>query len=124
MGHIQDRWYATVKGPAGGKAIRVKTALFGKGLRYKVRYLDPDRSEKSKMYPDRCKKQAEDFLLGRVEQAGREVRRSSGREDQVSEAGRELDQRAIARWSNPDGSAKPTEKPDLPAFRRPAHQLN
>jgi hypothetical protein len=63
MGHIQDRWYATVKGPAGGKAIRVKTALFGKGLRYKVRYLDPDRSEKSKMYPDRCKKQAEDFLL-------------------------------------------------------------
>jgi len=63
MGHIQDRWYKTVNDPAGGKAIRVKTDLFGKGLRYKVRYLDPDGNEKSKIYPDRCKKQAKNFLI-------------------------------------------------------------
>ncbi len=73
MGHIQDRWYRTANDPAGGKVIRVKTDLFGKGLRYKVRYLDPDGNEKSKMYPDRCKKQAEDFLL-EVESNKREGR--------------------------------------------------
>jgi integrase len=63
MGHIQDRWYKTVNDPATGKAARAKTALCGNGLRYKVRYLDPDGNEKSRMYPDKCKKQAEDFLL-------------------------------------------------------------
>jgi len=63
MGHIQDRWYKTVNDPATGKTVRVKTDLCGTGLRYKVRYLDPDGNEKSKMYPDKCKKQAEDFLL-------------------------------------------------------------
>lgn len=71
MGHIQDRWYKTVNDPAMGKTVRVKTALCGTGLRYKVRYLDPDGNEKSKMYPDRCKKQAEDFLL-EVESSKRE----------------------------------------------------
>ncbi|MBV8540055.1 MAG: site-specific integrase [Pseudonocardiales bacterium] len=71
MGHIQDRWYKAVNDPATGKAIRVKTNLCGTGLRYKVRYLDPDGNEKSKMYPDRCKKQAEAFLL-EVESSKRE----------------------------------------------------
>ncbi|MGH3871794.1 MAG: tyrosine-type recombinase/integrase [Pseudonocardiaceae bacterium] len=71
MGHIQDRWYKTVNNPANGKAIRVKTDLCGTGLRYKVRYLDPDGNEKSKMYPDKCNKQAEDFLL-EVESSKRE----------------------------------------------------
>jgi integrase len=63
MGHIQDRWYKTLNDPATGKAVRVKSALCGSGLRFKVRYLDPDGNEKSRMYPDKCKKQAEDFLL-------------------------------------------------------------
>src|SRR6185437_5905074 len=71
MGHIQDRWYKTVNDPATGKTIRVKTDLCGTGLRYKVRYLDPDSNEKSKMYPDKYKKQAEDFLL-EVESSKRE----------------------------------------------------
>ncbi|GLZ43425.1 hypothetical protein Acsp05_70490 [Actinokineospora sp. NBRC 105648] len=34
--------------PATGKAGREKTALYGKGDRYKVRYLDPDGRERSK----------------------------------------------------------------------------
>ncbi|MGH3846206.1 MAG: tyrosine-type recombinase/integrase [Pseudonocardiaceae bacterium] len=71
MGHIQDRWYKTLNDPATGKAVRVKSALCGNGLRYKVRYLDPDGNEKSRMYPDKCKKQAEDFLL-EVESSKRE----------------------------------------------------
>jgi integrase len=36
--------------------------LYGKGKRYRVRYLDPERKERSKMFPDRAKKQADDFL--------------------------------------------------------------
>ena len=71
MGHIQDRWYKTLNDSATGKVVRVKTALCGSGLRYKVRYLDPDGNEKSRMYPDKCKKQAEDFLL-EVESSKRE----------------------------------------------------
>jgi integrase len=71
MGHMQDRWYKTINDPVTGKAARVKTDLCGRGLRYKVRYLDPDGNEKSKMYPDKCKKQAEDFLL-EVESSKRE----------------------------------------------------
>ena len=71
MGHIQDRWYRIVKDPTTGKGIRLKTMLCGTGLRYKVRYLDPDGNEKSKMYPDKCKKQAEDFLI-EVESSKRE----------------------------------------------------
>lgn len=63
MGHIQDRWYKAVADPVTGKPVRTKTDLYGKGMRYKVRYLDPDGNEKSRMYPDKCKKQADDFLL-------------------------------------------------------------
>ncbi len=63
MGHVQDRWYKTVKDPDSGKPARIKTNLHGTGMRYKVRYLDPDGNEKSRMYPDKCKRQADDFLL-------------------------------------------------------------
>lgn len=62
MGHIQDRWYKTVSDPDTGKSVRVKTDLYGKGLRYKVRYLDPDGKEVSQSFPDRGKRQAEEFL--------------------------------------------------------------
>lgn len=73
MGHIQDRWYKTCHEQVSGKAVRVKTDLYGKGMRYKVRYLDLDGNEKSKMFPDKSKRQAEEFLLG-VESDKREGR--------------------------------------------------
>ena len=62
MGHVQDRWWKEERDPATGKVGRVKTPLYGKGLRYKVRYLDPDGSEKSKSFPDRQKRTAEAWL--------------------------------------------------------------
>ncbi|GAA1962374.1 hypothetical protein GCM10009838_19090 [Catenulispora subtropica] len=60
-GHIQDRWYKTEPGP-DGKEIRVKTDRYGKGMRYRARYISPDGTEKSKSFPDRQKRQAEDWL--------------------------------------------------------------
>jgi integrase len=62
MGHIQDRWYKTIIDPDTGKPARIKTDLYGKGLRYKVRYLDPDGKEVSRSFPDRAKRQADEFL--------------------------------------------------------------
>ncbi len=73
MGHVQDRWYRRVVDPVTEEVTRVRTGLYGKGMRYKVRYIDPDGNEKSRMYPDKCKKQADDFLLG-VESDKREGR--------------------------------------------------
>ena len=71
MGHIQDRWYRPKKDPetgkillnTRGKPVMEKTELYGTGLRYKVRYLDPDNEERSKSFPDKQKKRAEDFLI-------------------------------------------------------------
>ncbi|OKI21525.1 integrase [Saccharothrix sp. CB00851] len=63
MGHIQDRWWKEERDPVTQQVTRVKTSSYGKGLRYKVRYLDPQGTEKSKSFPDRQKKRAEDFLL-------------------------------------------------------------
>jgi integrase len=62
MGHVQDRWYKKVVDPDTKTASRVKTGLYGKGMRYKVRYLDPDGRELSKMYPDRQLSAAKAFL--------------------------------------------------------------
>ncbi|HEV7976136.1 site-specific integrase [Amycolatopsis sp.] len=72
MGHIQDRWYRPAKDEetgkvvlnARGKPVLEKTELYGNGQRYKVRYLDPDGEERSKSFPDKQKKRAEDFLIG------------------------------------------------------------
>ncbi len=72
MGHIQDRWYRPARDKETGKVllngrgkpVLEKTELYGIGLRYKVRYLDPDGEERSKSFPDRQKKRAEDFLIG------------------------------------------------------------
>ncbi|MGW4524184.1 tyrosine-type recombinase/integrase [Amycolatopsis sp. NPDC004378] len=72
MGHIQDRWYRPARDKetgkvllnARGKPVLEKTELYGTGLRYKVRYLDPDGEERSKSFPDKQKKRAEDFLIG------------------------------------------------------------
>ncbi|MFC9753380.1 tyrosine-type recombinase/integrase [Streptomyces sp. NPDC056921] len=60
-GHIQDRWFKT-EPTADGKSIRVKTDRHGLGLRYRARYVGPDGTEKSKSFPDRHKRLAENWL--------------------------------------------------------------
>jgi integrase len=68
-GHIQDRWYRPKRDEDGkivrdekGKEVRERSPLYGKGLRYKVHYYDPDGNEKSKSFPDKQLKRAEAFL--------------------------------------------------------------
>jgi integrase len=50
MAHIEDRW--TRPGPPGldGKPTRIKTARYGKGMRWRVRYLDPSGKERGKSF--------------------------------------------------------------------------
>ncbi len=62
MAHIEDRWYRSVKQP-DDKTIRLKSPLFGKGLRYRVRYIGPDGKPHNKSFPDRAKRDAEAFLV-------------------------------------------------------------
>jgi integrase len=69
MAHIQDRWYQDKKDPATGdivltskgKPVQEPTADHGKGLRYKVRYLDPDKVERSKSFPDKKLEEAKKY---------------------------------------------------------------
>ncbi|MFJ9903892.1 tyrosine-type recombinase/integrase [Streptomyces sp. NPDC101152] len=61
-GHIQDRWYKTETGP-DGKPVKVKTDRYGTGMRYRARYIGPDGTEKSKSFPDRQKRLAEQWLI-------------------------------------------------------------
>lgn len=69
MAHIQDRWYQDKKDPATGeivlnskgKPVQEPTADHGKGLRYKVRYLDPDKIERAKSFPDKQLGRAKEF---------------------------------------------------------------
>ncbi|MGI5457866.1 tyrosine-type recombinase/integrase [Streptomyces sp. CA-249302] len=60
-GHIQDRWFKT-ETTADGKTVRTKTDRHGSGLRYRARYVGPDGTEKSKSFPDRQKRLAEQWL--------------------------------------------------------------
>ncbi|MEW2558269.1 tyrosine-type recombinase/integrase [Streptomyces griseorubiginosus] len=60
-GHIQDRWYKTETN-ADGKTVRTKTDRHGTGMRYRARYVGPDGTEKSKSFPDRQKRLAEQWL--------------------------------------------------------------
>ncbi|MFE7665993.1 tyrosine-type recombinase/integrase [Streptomyces celluloflavus] len=60
-GHIQDRWYKT-ETDADGKTTRVKTDRHSTGKRYRARYIGPDGTEKSQSFPDRQKRQAEQWL--------------------------------------------------------------
>lgn len=60
-GHIQDRWYKTEKS-ADDKTVRVKTNRHGTGMRYRARYVGPDGTEKSKSFPDKQKRLAEQWL--------------------------------------------------------------
>jgi integrase len=55
-------WYRRVVDPETEKVRRERTDLYGKGDRYKVRYVDHSGRERSKSFPDRQKKQAEDYL--------------------------------------------------------------
>ena len=58
-GHIQDRWYKT---ETDGKPKRVRTDRYGTGMRYRARYVGPDGKEKSRSFPDRQKRRAEEWL--------------------------------------------------------------
>ncbi|MFF4243676.1 tyrosine-type recombinase/integrase [Streptomyces sp. NPDC001822] len=60
-GHIQDRWFVTVTGP-DGKPRKVKSDRYGVGSRYRARYVGPDGTEKSKSFPDRQKRLADQWL--------------------------------------------------------------
>jgi hypothetical protein len=60
-GHIQDRWYKTEVGP-DGKTSKVKTERYGSGVRYRAWYVGPDGTEKSKSFPDRQQRLAEQWL--------------------------------------------------------------
>ncbi|PBC95854.1 site-specific recombinase XerD [Streptomyces sp. Ag82_O1-15] len=60
-GHIQDRWFKVEPG-TDGKPVKVKSDRYGVGLRYRARYIGPDGSEKSKSFPDRQKRLAEQWL--------------------------------------------------------------
>ncbi|WP_371481958.1 tyrosine-type recombinase/integrase [Kitasatospora sp. NBC_00315] len=60
-GHIQDRWYKTEPGP-DGKPQKVKTDRYGTGMRYRARYVGPDGTEKSRSFPDRQKRKADEWL--------------------------------------------------------------
>ncbi|NEC92622.1 tyrosine-type recombinase/integrase [Streptomyces sp. SID12501] len=60
-GHIQDRWYKT-ETDTNGKTVRVKSDRYGTGMRYRARYVGPDGTEKSKSFPDRQKRLAEQWL--------------------------------------------------------------
>jgi integrase len=73
MGHVQDTWYRPVIDAAAGKHTREKTGLHGKVQRYRVRYCDPEGVERSKNFPDRQKKAADDFLVSTENDKRRET---------------------------------------------------
>jgi integrase len=66
MGHVQDRWYRKEVDPVTEKVVRVKTARYGVGSRYRVRYFDPEGNQRTASFPDKCRGQADNFL-SRVE---------------------------------------------------------
>lgn len=63
MGHIEDRWWRDEWDPTTGKAVRHKTERYGRGNRYRVRFLDPEGRERSRSFPDRKKRAADEFLV-------------------------------------------------------------
>lgn len=70
MGHVDDRWMKPKRDDGGkvvlngrGKPVMERTELYGRGLRYRVRYIDPTGVERSKSFPDRQRKRADDFLI-------------------------------------------------------------
>lgn len=59
MSHVEDRWYRTVRA-ADGSTRRVRSPRYGKGLRWRARYLDPDGAARNRSFP--VKALAERFL--------------------------------------------------------------
>jgi hypothetical protein len=55
VGHIDDRWNVT-----GADGRRVRSARYGSGLRWRVRYVTGDGRERSKSF--RVRTEAERFL--------------------------------------------------------------
>ncbi|MEC3974849.1 tyrosine-type recombinase/integrase [Amycolatopsis sp. H20-H5] len=101
MAHVHDRWLRPAKHPdtgdpiltKTGKPVFEKTTLYGKGLRYRVRYFNPAGDERSKSFADKQKKLAEDFLI-EIESSKREGKYVDPR------AGRTLFEVVAARWKN------------------------
>jgi integrase len=60
MAHIEDRWYRTVE--VDGRSVQLEKPGCGRGMRYRVRYLDPAGKERSESFPDRRKREAQKFL--------------------------------------------------------------
>lgn len=60
MASVEDRWYRNVRKP-DGPAGREQSERHGKGLRYRVRYLDPDGHPHSRSFPDGQKRKADKF---------------------------------------------------------------
>ncbi|MGH3881504.1 MAG: tyrosine-type recombinase/integrase [Actinophytocola sp.] len=67
-GHVEDRWWREKTDEAGevvlnakGKPVREKTDLYGKGMRYRVRYY-VSRKERSSSFPDGKLRRAQAFL--------------------------------------------------------------
>ncbi|MBF6326612.1 site-specific integrase [Nocardia cyriacigeorgica] len=61
MSHIEDLWYKDEEDPVTGKIRKVKKPGHGKGMRYKVRWIDPGGNERSRSFPDKKKREAEAF---------------------------------------------------------------
>jgi integrase len=59
VSHVEDRWFATTKGP-DGRPVKQQTARHGKGRRWRARYLDPHGQERSRSFA--TKVLAEKFL--------------------------------------------------------------
>ncbi|BCJ29626.1 tyrosine-type recombinase/integrase [Actinocatenispora sera] len=70
MAHIEDRWYRPTQDEFGkvvvngrGKPVMERTERYGKGDRYRVRYLTPAGERRSKSFADKQKGDAEAFLI-------------------------------------------------------------
>ena len=60
MAFTEDRWVRTVRKPDGSTG-REQSERHGRGLRYRVRYLDPDGRERSRSFADGEKRKADRF---------------------------------------------------------------
>lgn len=63
ISHVEDRWFRTVTGPDGGQ-VKEPKARNGIGLRWRVRYEDPDGKERSESF---AKKAPADAFRTRID---------------------------------------------------------
>ncbi len=94
-----------------------RSELYGIGLRYKVRYLDPNDNERSKSFADKQKKRAEDLFIG-VESDKREDKYIGPASliDDVPATGRELTKRPVSEPRHAVDPAQQARKALYPAF--------